>query len=81
VISSHSYNDYHDGHIPGVHIEFLSSYSPNFNPIKEGFSKIKHFLHHHHATTDDGILYNMYKIVDIITPDDVHSYFVYAGYF
>jgi hypothetical protein len=81
VISSHSYNDYHDGHIPGVHIEFLPSYSLNFNPIKEEFLKIKHFLCHHCATTDDGILYDMYKIIDIITLDDVHSYSVHAGYF
>jgi hypothetical protein len=86
VISSHSYNDYHDGmHIPGVHIEFLSPYSPDLNPIEEAFSKIKHFLRRHHeyysATTDDGILYDMYKIADIITLDDAHGYFAHAGYF
>jgi transposase len=49
-------------------------YSPDLNPIEEAFLKIKHFLRCHHeyysATTDDGILYDMYKIADIITPDD-----------
>jgi transposase len=86
VFSSHPYDTYHDGmHIPGVRIEFLPPYSPDLNPIEEAFSKIKHFLRRYHeyysTTTDNGILYDMYEIVYIITPDDAHGYFVHAGYF
>ncbi|KAG2340480.1 hypothetical protein BDR05DRAFT_889796, partial [Suillus weaverae] len=68
-----------------VRIKFLPPYSPDLNPIEEAFSKIKHFLCHYNeyysATEGDGILYDMYEIVEIITSDDAHGYFVHAGYF
>ena len=68
----------------GVRIEYLPPYSPDLNPIEEVFSKIKHFLRRYEAyylsTTDDGILYDMYEIFDIITPDDAAGYFSHAGY-
>jgi hypothetical protein len=57
----------------------------NTNPIKEAFSKIKHFLRHHQdyylATTDDGILYDMYEVMDIITPRNAAGYYAHTGYF
>ena len=57
----------------------------DLNPIEEAFSKIKHFLRWHQdyylATKDDGIIYDMYKVMDIITPDDAAGYFAHAGYF
>ncbi|KIK82232.1 hypothetical protein PAXRUDRAFT_154207, partial [Paxillus rubicundulus Ve08.2h10] len=66
-------------------IEFLPLYSPDLNPIKEAFSKIKHFLRCHQeyyaATRGDGIMYDMYEILEIITPDDACGYFIHAGYF
>ena len=69
----------------GVRIEYLPPYSPDLNPIEEAFSKIKHWLRHHLdyycATTDDGILFDMYEVLEIITPEDAEGYFVHAGYF
>jgi len=69
----------------GVRIEYLPPYSPDLNPIKEAFSKIKHFIHHHNSyyntITGDGILFDMYKVMDIIMPDDSDGYFIHAGYF
>jgi transposase len=69
----------------GVRIEYLPPYSPDLNPIEEAFSKIKHFLRRHQdyylATTDDGILYDMYEVMDIITPKDAAGYYGHAGYF
>lgn len=69
----------------GVHIEYLPPYSPDLNPIKEAFSKIKHWLQYYQdyycATTDDGILFDMYETLEIITPEDAEDYFVHAGYF
>ena len=32
-------------------------------------------------TVDDGILFDMYEVLDIITADDAYGYFVHAGYF
>jgi len=71
--------------LAGVKIEYLPPYSPDLNPIEEAFSKIKHYLRRHHdyylATTGDGILYDMYEIMDIITPEDAEGYYMHAGYF
>ena len=69
----------------GVQIEFLLPYSPDLNPIEEAFSKIKHFLQCHQdyylAMTDDGIIFDMYEVMEIITPEDASGYFRHAGYF
>ena len=63
----------------GVHIEFLSPYSPNLNPIEEAFSRIKYFLQHHQdyygAMWGNGILYDMYKVLNIITSSNAKGYF------
>ena len=71
--------------LAGVKIEYLPPYSPDLNPIEEAFSKIKHYLWHHHnyyfATTWNGILYDMYEIMDIITSEDTKTYYMHAGYF
>jgi len=40
-------------------------------------TKITYYL----ATTNDGLLYDMYEIFDIITPEDTAGYFMNAGYF
>jgi transposase len=69
----------------GIRIEYLPPYSPDLNPIEEAFSKIKHFLRRHQdyylATTDDGILFDMYEVMEIITPEDAEGYYRHAGYF
>ena len=69
----------------GVRIEYLPPYSPDLNPIEEAFSKIKHFIRRHNnyynLTIGDGILFDMYEVMDIITPEDVDGYFLHAGYF
>jgi transposase len=69
----------------GVRIEYLPPYSPDLNPIEECFSKIKYFLRRHRdyysETTGDGILFDMYEVMDIITANDAAEYFMHGGYF
>ncbi|KAJ3536464.1 hypothetical protein NMY22_g6034 [Coprinellus aureogranulatus] len=69
----------------GVRIEYLPPYSPDLNPIEEAFSKIKHFLRRHGRyyleREDYGLLYDMFEVMEIITPDDARGYFGHAGYF
>jgi hypothetical protein len=69
----------------GVRIEYIPPYSPDLNLIEEAFFKIKHFICHHNAyyntTTGDGILFDMYEVMNIITPDDLDGYSIHAGYF
>jgi transposase len=68
-----------------VRIEYLPPYSPDLNPIEEAYSKIKHWIRRHqdyyNATTGDGILFDMFEVMDIITAEDTEGYFVHAGYF
>jgi transposase len=64
---------------------YLPPYSPDLNLIEEAFSKIKHFIRRHRdyysATGGSGIMFDMYEVVDIITPRDAAGYFAHAGYF
>ncbi|KAF8840845.1 hypothetical protein BDN67DRAFT_902690, partial [Paxillus ammoniavirescens] len=64
---------------------YLPPYSPDLNPIEEAFSKIKHWLRRYQdyygATHDEGIIWDMYEVLDIIMPDDAHGYFIHSGYF
>jgi transposase len=80
---------YHEGYetdkVIGVRIEYLPPYLPDLNPIEEAFSKIKYFLRRHQdyyqAETGDGMLYDMYEIMEIITAEDAIGYFMCSGYF
>lgn len=69
----------------GVRIEYLPPYSPDLNPIEEAFSKIKHFLRRHQkyylAGEGDGMIYDQYEVIDIITEEDALGYIAHAGYF
>ena len=67
----------------GLRLEYLPPYSPDLNPIEEAFSKIKVFLRRNEdvVTTGDGIVFDMYTAMDIISPDDAAGYFIHAGYF
>jgi len=70
----------------GVLIEYLPPYSPDLNPIEEAFSQIKHFIRRHKDYYNrhqggDGILYDMYEVLDIVTADDARGFIANAGYF
>jgi transposase len=69
----------------GVVIEFLPPYSPDFNLIKEAFSKFKSWIRPNHnyfaATTGHGLMYDLYDTLQIITLHDAMGYFIHAGYF
>ena len=63
---------HHADLVLGVCLEYLLPYSPNLNLIEEVFSKIKAFLCHNEdvVTAGDGIVFDMYTAMDIITPDN-----------
>ncbi|KAF8833570.1 hypothetical protein BDN67DRAFT_916694, partial [Paxillus ammoniavirescens] len=65
-------------------LEYLPPYSPDLNPIEEAFLKIEAFICHHQDSFPsqvDGLIYNMYTAMDIITESDAMGYFIHAGYF
>jgi hypothetical protein len=67
-----------------VRIEFLPPYSPDLNPIEEGFSKVKAFIRRNQAllaTEGDGMIFDLMQIMEVVTADDAVGYFIHAGYF
>lgn len=69
----------------GVRLEYLPPYSPDLNPIEEAFSKVKHWIRRHQdyysRAVDDEIFYDMWEVLQIITPSDAEGYFFHSGYF
>jgi transposase len=67
-----------------VRIEYLPPYSADLNPIEEAFSKVRHWIRPHqiyYSARGAGIFYDMWEVLDIITPSDAEGYFFHAGYF
>jgi transposase len=59
---------------------FLPSYSPDFTPIEQAFSKIKASLRRLGARTKETLWEAMRVAVEAITPDDAVAWFAHAGY-
>ena len=58
----------------------LPSYSPDFNPIEEAFSKVKHFLRRAEARTDDDLRAATWAAFATITTADAAGWFTHCGY-
>jgi transposase len=59
---------------------FLPTYSPDFNPIEQAFSKLKHQLRQVEARTLDTIMTATQAAYPTITPADARSFYRDAGY-
>jgi transposase len=64
----------------GASIWFLPTYSPDFNPIEEAFSKVKTLLRSAEARTHETLVAAIWAALAAVTPADAHGYFVHAGY-
>jgi transposase len=58
----------------------LPSYSPDFNPIEECFSKIKECLRSAKARTLHKLYNAMKKAIDQVSLDDIFGWFAHCGY-
>jgi transposase len=58
----------------------LPAYSPDFNPIEEAFSKVKHHLRRAEARTDDDLRAATWAAFATITASDVAGWFAHCGY-
>jgi len=58
----------------------LPAYSPDFNPIEEAFSKVKHSLRRAQARTDDDLRAATWDAFASITPTDAAGWFTHCGY-
>ncbi len=64
----------------GCEVLFLPSYSPDFSPIEEAFSKLKALLRRAQARTKEALLEEIGRALDAITPGDTRGWFGHCGY-
>ena len=64
----------------GCEVLFLPSYSPDFSPIEEAFSKLKGRLRRAQARTKETLVEAIGQALDAITPEDARGWFGHCGY-
>jgi transposase len=64
----------------GAKLLFLPKYSPDFNPIEQVFSKLKHLLRKAAPRTFDAVCAEIGQILDSFTPTQCKNYFKNSGY-
>lgn len=61
-------------------LRFLPTYSPDFNPIENAFSKIKALLRQAQAATQDALSYAVKQACNAITLQNALAWFSLCGY-
>jgi transposase len=64
----------------GARLQFLPSYSPDFNPIENAFAKLKALLRKAAERTIEGLWTAVARLLDAFTPAECANYFAAAGY-
>jgi transposase len=59
---------------------YLPSYSPDYNPIEEAFSKIKNLLRKAAARSKEALIDAIGTALAAISARDARSFFEHAGY-
>ena len=59
---------------------YLPPYSPDFNPIEEALSKIKHILRKIAARTKEALIEAMGWALGAVSAQDVRGFFAHCGY-
>jgi transposase len=65
----------------GCELLYLPSYSPDFNPIEEAFSKIKEILRRACARTREALIEALGEALSAISLRDAWGFFEHAGYY
>lgn len=63
-----------------VRVEYLSPYSPDYNPIERCWSKIKTYLRKAKARTYRALLKALREALASVTEDDLKAWITYCGY-
>jgi transposase len=64
----------------GADLVFLPSYSPDFNPIEEAFSKVKALVRKEGARVREALLEAIRRALAAVTIEDAAGWFAHAGY-
>jgi DDE superfamily endonuclease len=64
----------------GCQLVFLPSYSPDFNPIEEAFSKVKGLLRKAKARSFEALVEATGRALSAVTKEDARGFFTHRGY-
>jgi transposase len=64
----------------GCELLYLPSYSPDFNPIEEAFSKIKRLVRKAEARTREALVEAIGSALSAVTSRDARGFFEHCGY-
>ena len=64
----------------GASVLFLPSYSPDFSPIEEAFSKLKNILRKVQARTHEALVEAIGIALDAVSHQDALGWFEHCGY-
>jgi transposase len=64
----------------GCELLYLPSYSPDFNPIEEAFSKIKGLVRKAEARTKEALIEAIALALSAVTTEDARGFFEHCGY-
>ena len=64
----------------GCELWLLPSYSPDFNPIEEAFSKVKNLLRRAKARTREALFEATTEALGAVSAGDARGYFEHCGY-
>lgn len=64
----------------GARLEYLSPYSPDYNPIERCWSKIKTYLRRAKARTYAALVRAIKKALATIKESDMRAWFIFCGY-
>jgi len=64
----------------GARVCYLPTYSPDFNPMEHGISKIKEHLRAAKARTPRTLTSALVAALDSVTTGDIHGWFTHCGY-
>jgi transposase len=64
----------------GCQLMYLPSYSPDYNPIEEAFSKVKEILRRACARTGEALLEALGEALSAVSFWDAQGFFEHAGY-
>ena len=64
----------------GCGLIYLPSYSPDFNPIEQAFSKLKGYLREACARSHEMLMDVIGEVLRTISASDAESFFDYCGY-
>ena len=64
----------------GCELWLLPSYSPDFNPIEQAFSKVKNLLRKASARTLKALFEATAEAIRVVSTEDARGYFGHCGY-